>query len=215
MENTRIKYLIATADEEDLGILGIYKSEEEAYAAMCTDFCKTVGIDQEDLEDWLEETDDAGIDEMQARALDCTTEDGQNHDWRIIPLVCDGECRVAEEHDYLVVSGIYNTECDSGAVFSSPCRVDTSTGEVSHIGMAGQLADDDSVRCTSVTIADGEESKEYAVCDVQEILDENSTEEALETLEAVLKAKAFWVYKAGSLTDAIEECKKQLASEVQ
>lgn len=215
MENTRIKYLVMTSIEEELDTLGVYDSKEEAFNAMQSDFCKAVGVDEKNIDEWLDETDDAAICPMDARALDCTTEDGQNHDWRIIPLVCDGECRVAEEHDYLVVSGIYNTECDSGAVFSSPCRVDTSTGKVSHIGMAGQLADDDSVRCTSVTIADGEESKEYAVCDVQEILDENSTEEALETLEAVLKAKAFWVYKAGSLTDAIEECKKQLASEVQ
>lgn len=113
MENTRIKYLVMTSIEEELDTLGVYDSKEEAFNAMQSDFCKAVGVDEKNIDEWLDETDDAAICPMDARALDCTTEDGQNHDWRIIPLVCDGECRVAEEHDYLVVSGIYNTECDS------------------------------------------------------------------------------------------------------
>lgn len=206
MENTRIKYLIATADEEDLGILGIYKSEEEAYAAMCTDFCKTVGIDQEDLEDWLEETDDADIDEMQARALDCTTEDSHNHDWQIFPIVSDGECRVATTDDVEVICAIYNTNCASGAVFSSPCRVNLVSGEVSNVGVAGKMADDDYVLSQTIVLEGDSEENERKVCDVQSVLDENNVDDALEILQDVIRNKGFWLYKDGTLADAIAKC---------
>ena len=80
MENTRIKYLVMTSIEEELDTLGVYDSKEEAFIAMQSDFCKAVGVDEKNIDEWLDETDDAAICPMDARALDCTTEDGQNHD---------------------------------------------------------------------------------------------------------------------------------------
>lgn len=206
MENTCIKYLIATANEEDLGILGIYKSVEEAYAAMCADFCKAVGIDQKDLEDWLEETDDAGIDEMQARALDCTTEDGHNHDWKIFPIFADGECRLLTADDENVVSATFVSNMDSGAKFNASCHVNTKTKKVFDIGDAGEYSDDDSINYQSVLVPinDAGEEKEYTVVDLDELMLLEQGDELLASLREV-KNNCFWMAAKVSLDDLIKE----------
>lgn len=94
-----IKYLVVTAIEEDLDVLGIFDTENDAQEAVREDFAKAVGVSMKELESWLEEQEDAGISALEARALDSTTEDGMNHDWKIVPLCCEGECRVATEKD--------------------------------------------------------------------------------------------------------------------
>ena len=94
-----IKYLVVTAIEEDLDVLGIFDTENDAQEVVREDFAKAVGVSMEELESWLEEQEDAGISALEARALDSTTEDGMNHDWKIVPLYCEGECRVATEKD--------------------------------------------------------------------------------------------------------------------
>lgn len=94
-----IKYLVVTAIEEDLDVLGIFETENDAQEAVREDFAKAVGVSMEELDSWLEEQEDAGISALEARALDSTTEDGMNHDWKIVPLYCEGECRVATEKD--------------------------------------------------------------------------------------------------------------------
>lgn len=213
MKNNRVKYLVMVSIEEDMDVMGIYESKEKAFSAMKSDFCKAIGVKEDALDEWLEENDDAGIDEFEARALDTTTQDGSNHDWKIIPLVCDGECRVANEQDFNIVEATYNTNCDSGAVYSSPCLVDTTTGEVTNVGMAGEMCEDDAV--SSVTVTIGDDQNEFDVCDVQAVLDENDTEDALEILEDVFKTKNLWIYNEGSLEDAIMTCKEQLADEAQ
>lgn len=75
-----IKYLVVTAIEEDLDVLGIFDTENDAQEAVREDFAKAVGVSMKELESWLEEQEDAGISALEARALDSTTEDGMNHD---------------------------------------------------------------------------------------------------------------------------------------
>lgn len=99
MKNKKIKYEVITAIEEDLAVMGIYDTKELAYAAMEADFLKVAECDGEDLNEWLSETDSAFIDELQARILDECAADHCNHDWLIVPLVCDGQCRVATDED--------------------------------------------------------------------------------------------------------------------
>lgn len=207
MINNRIKYELLAAEEEDLSVVGIYDTHEAAIAAMREAFAKVVGCSVEELEEWLDETDDAGIDEESARALDSVTEDGYNHDWQIIPLACDGDCRVATEEDFSIVSGIFNTHCDSGAVFSSRCRVNTLTKEVSHVESAGTMSEDDSTTDESVIYDEDGRTVEDSVYNVQRILDEETAEDALDILTSVKLGGWPWCYGKGTLDDAIALCK--------
>lgn len=128
---SRIKYQVITAVEEDLNVLGIYESLEDAQNAIRTDFTKAVGIATDELDSWLEEQDDAGIDEMSARALDSVTSDGQNHDWKIVMLASDYTgCRVASLEDEIIRMGTYQVTLTSGVVLEAPCRVNTATRKI-------------------------------------------------------------------------------------
>lgn len=207
MINNRIKYELLAAEEEDLSVVGIYDTREEAITAMREKFTEVVGCPVDELDDWLDETDDAGIDEESARALDSVTEDGHNHDWQIVPLACDGDCHAATEGDFSIVSGIFNSHCDSGAIFSSRCRVNTLTKEVSHVESAGSLSDDDAVNDESVIYDDDGKTVECSVYNVQEILDEETAEDALETLTSIKREGWLWCYDKGTLDDAITLCK--------
>lgn len=128
---SRIKYQVITAVEEDLDVLGIYESLADALNAIRTDFAKAVGIATDELDSWLEEQDDAGIDEMSARALDSVTSDGQNHDWKIVMLASDYTgCRVASLEDEIIRMGTYQVTLTSGVVLEAPCRVNTATRKI-------------------------------------------------------------------------------------
>ena len=99
LEKSNIQFALVSAVEEDFDIAGIYDSMEEAQVAMRDKLAAAVSCPVENLDDWLDEEDDAGIDGMTARALDSVTIDGANHDWKIVPLVCEGKCRLATEEE--------------------------------------------------------------------------------------------------------------------
>lgn len=90
----KVRYELITAIEEELDAVGIYESLEQAQSTMRELFADEVGKPLERLDDWLENTDEAGICEMCARALESVTEDGMNHDWKIIPILCEGACEI-------------------------------------------------------------------------------------------------------------------------
>lgn len=207
MFNDRIKYEVIFAEEEELGILGIFSSQEEAYSAMEDAFLTLIGCTKENMATVIKHMEGASICEDQARVLSENALDGCNHDWKIIPLVCDGECRIADESDELIVRGMYNTLCDSGAEFSAPCLVNTLTYEVFDIKRVGSFSDDDAVNRTTVAFS---ETEEYPVCDIQALLDENEAADALRILEDVQHHRRYWVYDKGTLETAIQECRDHL-----
>ena len=85
--NKLVKYILIAADEQDLELVGVYADLEEAQQKMRDAFMHMIDVDdnisQDELNQWIEETYDAGIDEYQARMLDSVSKDGHNHDWKI------------------------------------------------------------------------------------------------------------------------------------
>ena len=97
MNDKSTKYELLTVEEEDLDVVGIYDTQEEAFAAMQEAFAKVADCPVEELDNWLGETKGAGIYKDYARIWDDVAVDGCNHSWRIIRLICSGDCRAITE----------------------------------------------------------------------------------------------------------------------
>lgn len=65
--NKLVKYALIAADEQDLELVGVYADLEEAQQKMRDAFMHMIDVDdnisQDELNQWIEETYDAGIDE--------------------------------------------------------------------------------------------------------------------------------------------------------
>lgn len=205
MENTR-KYIVIASDENDMEMQGIFGSLSEAQKSVREKFCQVVGINDTELNTWLSETDDAGMGDFYARALDTVSLDGANHDWKIFPIFADGECRLLTEDDEHVISATFVSNMDSGAKFKAPCLVNMKTRQVFDIGDSGEYSDDDSVDYQSVLIPvdDGKDEEEYTVVDLDELMELEQGDELLASLRDV-KDNCCWMAAKVNLDDLIKE----------
>lgn len=208
--NKLVKYALIAADEQDLELVGVYADLEEAQQKMRDAFMHMIDVDdnisQDELNQWIEETYDAGIDEYQARMLDSVSIDGHNHDWNLEKISAMGECRKAEENDEDIVIGTYKMYLaywGSGMYFCSPCKVNTKTKQVFDIGIAGC-----SDECTVVTETVEIDEKEVPVVLVDDVILDYTPVVAKEELERAKEFGQFWVSdRFKTLEEAIASCR--------